>query len=177
MRAPYEREAAKRPRRTSFGATVNPGQFLKDATGDRRFWVIPITDIDIGALLALPETWFVQLWAEAYIGWQENPQGFRLSREERRHLDELNRDYREMLPLEEEIREVLDFILPLEQWGRFSSTELGKQLFISSYQPGLAPKIGRVLAKLAREDVRIERTILDGVPRYRLPLKKIMEVK
>ena len=33
-------------RKTSFYATVNNEEFLKDETGNRRYWVIPVEKID-----------------------------------------------------------------------------------------------------------------------------------
>ena len=59
IRAPYAREATDHPRRTSFCATVNPGEFLKDETGDRRFWVVPVDTIAQRMLKELPESWFI----------------------------------------------------------------------------------------------------------------------
>lgn len=170
IRAPYAAEPTEQPRRTSFGATVNPGRFLKDDTGDRRFFVIPVNGLDTNALYALSREWFIQLWAEVYIWWWESPNGFRLSRVEREHLNELNQQHREMLPGEEEIRLALDWDLPPEQWGRFTSTDIKRQLFPFDNSM-TAAKIGRVLAKLEREDKRIEKSILDGITRRTLPLK------
>lgn len=43
MRVPYGRLTEPRPRRSIFTATCNRDDFLKDETGSRRFWVIPIT--------------------------------------------------------------------------------------------------------------------------------------
>lgn len=172
IRAPYAAEPTEQPRRTSFGATVNPGQFLKDDTGDRRFFVVPVNDMDTDALYALPREWFIQMWAEVYIWWWESPNGFRLSKVEKEHLNELNQQHREMLPGEEEIRLALDWNLPPEQWGRFTSTDIKRQMFPFGSSM-TAAKIGRVLAKLERGDKRIERSILDGITCRTLPLKNM----
>ena len=170
IRAPYAREAETQPRRTSFCATVNPGTFLKDDTGDRRFWVVPVDKIALQTLIELPDSWFVQLWGEAVTWWVQNPQGFRLTAEERGRLEASNRRYRELLPGEEEIRQAFNFELPMERWGEFSGSELrGQLLFLDRTT---TQQVGRVLAKLAREDERITRRTLDGYPLYRLPLLK-----
>lgn len=170
VRAPYAPESVDRPRHTSFGATVNPAAFLKDETGDRRFWVVPVEEIDINALAALPEEWVMQLWAEVYIWWQENPQGFRLSRTERAHLDEMNRQHRETLPGEEALRLAFDFDLPVEKWGVFSASEL---LRTAVYGERItAGQLRRTLNKLMREDGRITRRILHGMQIYRVPILK-----
>jgi len=41
-RRPYAEMADEYARRTFFAATVNPEAFLKDDTGNRRFWVMPV---------------------------------------------------------------------------------------------------------------------------------------
>ena len=132
--------------------------------------MIPVTDINDKLLLALPDEWFMQLWAEAYIWWQQDPQGFRLSRSERQHLNELNRNHREALALEDDIRQALDYDLPLEQWGEFGASELGRRLWSFQYDPRDSIKVGRVLAKLEMEDSRITIRTLHGRRIYRLPL-------
>ena len=177
IRAPYAAESEDRPRRTSFGATVNPSQFLKDDNGDRRFFVIPVSELDTEALLALESPWFVQLWAQVYTWWWESPNGFRLSRVEREHLNNLNQQHRELLPAEEEIRLALDWNLPREEWGQFTSTDLKRQLFPA--EPQATPQqIGRVLAKLEREEAEItcKADSRSGVKTYTLPLKKTFSV-
>ena len=169
IRAPYAREATDKPRRTSFGATVNQEAFLRDETGARRFWVVPVEDMDTDEINRFPPEWFVQLWAEVYLWWWENPQGFRLSRTEREHLNQLNQQYQEALPGEEEVRQMLDFDLPTEAWKEFSASQFVK-LFL--YGEGITTRqAGRVLAKLAREDKRITKRTKDGCTLYRLPIK------
>lgn len=171
IRAPYAREATDRPRRTSFGATVNQEAFLRDETGARRFWVVPVEDMDTDELNRLPPEWFVQLWAEVYLWWRESPQGFRLSRTEREHLNQLNQQYQEALPGEEEIRQALDFDLPVEAWKEFSATQFTK-LFL--YGENITSRqTGRVLAGLAREDNRITKRIVRGCAVYLVPAKII----
>ena len=41
-RRPYAEASEDHPRRTNFAASVNSVEFLKDDTGNRRFWVLPI---------------------------------------------------------------------------------------------------------------------------------------
>lgn len=171
IRAPYAPEAVEHPRRTSFSATVNPEQFLKDDTGDRRFWVIPIQEVDLNQLLDLPAEWFVQLWAEVYLWWRQAPRGFRLTAVERAHLEELNRGYRTSLPGEEEIVEAFNWELPREQWGTFTPTALRTQLFFTDARIS-SQQVGRALARLAREDKRVEVSIKTHTKTriYKLPI-------
>ncbi len=169
IRAPYAHEAVDRPRHTSFCATVNPGQFLKDTTGDKRFFVVPVETVNLQKLTELPREWFIQVWAEMYEQWLKNPEGFRLSREELDTLDKSNQVYREALPGEEEIRSLFDFDLPFKQWNRFTPTELKKRYFYG--ERIIAAQIGRVLSKLEREDTRITHTTRANIKHYLLPIQ------
>jgi putative DNA primase/helicase len=61
-RAPYGRKREAYPRRTIYGATVNPSEFLVDQTGNRRFWLMPCASIVQDA-----EVDMQQVWAEACV--------------------------------------------------------------------------------------------------------------
>jgi predicted P-loop ATPase len=61
VRRPYARTTSKYPRRTVFCGSVNGDEFLKDPTGNRRWWVIPCDDIVFDETLDLNK-----LWAEMY---------------------------------------------------------------------------------------------------------------
>ncbi|MCI6003829.1 MAG: virulence-associated E family protein [Allisonella histaminiformans] len=69
-RAAYGRRTEKYPRRCVFFGTSNDGEFLKDATGNRRFW-----PVDVGVHPAKKSVWkdlpeeVDQVWAEAYAYW------------------------------------------------------------------------------------------------------------
>ncbi|NFN17315.1 hypothetical protein FDB52_05030 [Clostridium botulinum] len=65
-RVPYARCHEKHPRITTFCATVNPKDFLKDKTGSRRFWVIPIEKCDIEAMKQININEF---WGAVYNLW------------------------------------------------------------------------------------------------------------
>lgn len=61
VRPPYARGDLRIPRRTVFAATTNEDDFLRDATGSRRYWPVRVGQIDLDGLLAIKD----QLWAEA----------------------------------------------------------------------------------------------------------------
>lgn len=70
-RAAYGRRTEKYPRRCVFFGTSNDAEFLKDATGNRRFW-----PVDVGEHPAKKSIWrelpecVDQIWAEAYLYWK-----------------------------------------------------------------------------------------------------------
>lgn len=63
FRPPYGARMLKRPRHAVFGGTTNEDTFLRDATGDRRFWPIEVEEISVETLAAMR----LQLFAEALV--------------------------------------------------------------------------------------------------------------
>lgn len=61
IRMPYDRRAIVFPRRTTYLATVNEGEFLNDLTGGRRFW-----PVKIDRPLTYSEEFGAALWAQAW---------------------------------------------------------------------------------------------------------------
>jgi putative DNA primase/helicase len=61
FRPPYGRVATSFPRQCVFAGTTNEDNFIKDATGSRRFWAFRCGVIDLSALAHVRN----QLWAEA----------------------------------------------------------------------------------------------------------------
>ena len=70
-RPAYGRRLERHPRKCVFFATTNDKDFLKDATGNRRFWIIPV-----GINKSTKNIWndlpneVKQIWAEAFLYWQ-----------------------------------------------------------------------------------------------------------
>lgn len=146
-RAPYARNASSAPRRTSFCGTVNPKDYLRDETGSRRYWTIPIEQIDKQALFSLSRDWVHQLWYQVYFLYQQNKNSFRLSDTEMRQLQEDNAAFSVPMRYEEEVRGLLDFDLPVSQWEWWRPCEVAYRV------PGNPDvrQIGRVLLKLNGE--------------------------
>jgi putative DNA primase/helicase len=65
---PYARLASSHPRRCIFFGTINPEAtgYLTDSTGNRRYWPVSATKVDIDGIIARRD----QLWAEALVRYQ-----------------------------------------------------------------------------------------------------------
>lgn len=63
-RAPYERVSTDHPRQCVYVGTSNKDDFLRDPTGERRYWIIDVRahGVDLDAVA----TWRDRLWAAAY---------------------------------------------------------------------------------------------------------------
>lgn len=106
-RLPYGAQDIEAPRRTNFGATCNSTEFITDDGVSRRCWTVPITQpMELDALRAFP--WWAMVWKQAYAYTQKDMQGFRLTADERRQLNERNSNFAVQLPAEQECRDILD---------------------------------------------------------------------
>lgn len=69
-RMSYAREATRRAREFIIIGTTNDTQYLRDHTGDRRYWPIRVGKFDVEGLAKIRD----QLWAEALFLHLENPE-------------------------------------------------------------------------------------------------------
>lgn len=105
LRRAYDRHDSELIRRASIIATVNDSQFLKDPTGNRRFWVIPCRDTDQNHQVNI-----VQLWAQIKHYYKQGRK-YWFDKEELKKLNDYNRRF-ESYSLEEEL--IQTYIHPCE---------------------------------------------------------------
>lgn len=70
VRAPYGRKAFDLKRQSVFFGTTNEDVYLKDTTGNRRFWCVKVGQCDFDGLRKVRD----QLFAEAYFIFQNAPE-------------------------------------------------------------------------------------------------------
>lgn len=165
----YARSRVRRVRHTSFCGTVNPKNFLRDETGSRRFWVVPVEHIDIDKLLNLSSDTIHQIWVQAYSEWRSDMNGYRLTYAERADLSHDNAEFEATVMWQEEIEDLLDFDLPEEQCSEVTAAWLAQSVLRNGAKAGA---VGKALGAISKEHaiVRNVRTCKSRI--WRLPLKQ-----
>lgn len=87
VRRPYAKRESKYPRQTVFCASVNDQEFLKDSSGNVRFWVIPVTNLN-----AYHNIDMQQVWAQIATYYKQGVQWW-LTKEEEILLEQSNKQF------------------------------------------------------------------------------------
>ena len=115
-REPYGRRTAVYPRRCVFFGTTNDSEFLRDRTGNRRFWPVDVglNDLTKSVFKDL-ENEVPQIWAEAFMYWRLGEPLYLSGEIEQISLQEQN-THKESDVKESIIREFLEREIPID-WG------------------------------------------------------------
>ena len=109
-RTPYGKASLHYPRVTSFIGTVNDTEFLIDQTGNRRFAVIPLAlDLVIDYETQIKPFNALQLWSQVYelVKDKDKASCFRLTEDEKAHLEKRNSAFVKPMKGECEVLDVL----------------------------------------------------------------------
>lgn len=118
-RAAYGKRTDKYPRRCVFFGTSNEEEFLKDVTGNRRFW-----PVDVGVHPAGKSVWrdlpyeVDQIWAEAYLYWMLG-ESLYLPKELEKAAEAMQESHRELSGKEGIVHEFLERDIP-SNWDTMS---------------------------------------------------------
>lgn len=129
IRRPYAIAPERYPRKTAFYGTVNKSEFLKDETGDRRYWVIPVDDINIDDIKKID---IPQLWGEVMHLLKSDIISLNLNKEELKELNASNKDFRAKGALQIAVEEGFNWNTDKKYWNYISATEISKKLGIKT---------------------------------------------
>lgn len=122
FRAAYGRHVGWYPRRCVFFGTSNNGEYLRDKTGNRRFWPVDLAQQEATKdIFEHLEAEVDQLWAEAVARWKLGELLF-LSGDLAKTAYEEQEAHRERSPREGLIREFVERPVP-EGWSAYSLQE------------------------------------------------------
>lgn len=112
-RSPYGRRVQDHPRQCAFFGSTNDDEFLRDATGARRFWPVVVTDT--GRVMAdyLTNIIVDQIWAEAVQAFKAGEQWY-LSEEAESQAREIQDAHTEESAKAGLIREFVERKVPLD---------------------------------------------------------------
>lgn len=105
LRLPYDRTFTNYQRRTAFYASVNAREFLTDTSGNRRFWVVPVSHINYNHGIDMQQVW-AQVAEQLY---EKGNQNWFLTSEERAMLNDHNESYRTQSAVEDLLMEYVDW--------------------------------------------------------------------
>jgi hypothetical protein len=148
LRLPYMRAASCFPRRTAFGATVNEGQYLRDETGNRRYWTIKHGE----GLVGMHRIDVQQAWAQALQLWRDG-EPHALTRDELARLNTANEAHTEISPVEELLASKYDWT---NGWRGHALTATEALIAIGYDRPNRAQtrEAGMILRKLTGGEPR-----------------------
>lgn len=165
FREPYDRSETISYRKTSFCGSVNPKGYLRDETGNRRYWTISVSKINLNAVFEHSQEWYVQFWRQIHEDYKNNPKGYLLTPEEQNQLNKNNEKFEADVYGEDEFLTIFDITADESLWEFHTIAEIvnilndkNKGLNISSSQFGksLLPKIEKLAGK------EFERKIIKG---------------
>jgi hypothetical protein len=167
VRLPYGRDPRNSPRITSFCASCNSTEFLRDETGNRRFWIVQINQrINRKDMYAID---VLQLWKQIYdqaiVSFENH--GFRLSDAEQEENTRRSNDFQVPLKGEDEVRDKLCKITANENHTMEKITVTDWMERVGGFQKCSTRDVAKILTKLGYE---VKRGGIDG-SRFRiLPL-------
>ena len=173
-RKPYAEYSASHPRQCVFAGTTNEMAFLRDDTGERRYWVMPCAGQAGMAELGLKGTLpgftdeVPQIWAEAVVRWRERMYEMRRGNEPienvemmlylsdptlQAEMDERLAGFKLADTIREDIEEYLDTTLP-ENWDDMDAQE--RVDFFSPYWVGDRSKCTKRRETVTLKAIRTE---------------------
>ena len=127
VRKPYATDPEDHPRLSTFIGTTNDNEFLKDITGNRRYWVVRIKDIK-----DFSDVDIHRVWAEIYYAWKSKKLVPYMSmaeiEENEKIVDEVRRESSEEIAL----RDNYDWESNKELWKFQTYTDIKNKIGIFS---------------------------------------------
>lgn len=148
-RLPYARKSSRFPRLTAFLGTVNQSDYLKDDTGDRRYWTIPVE-----AIKGTEKININMVWAEVAYKVLIKREPHYLTAEEMNALNKSNTRFQNRTSEEIILLDRLGWDSDTDKWTWWLLSDLCIMLDIPNNRIRL---LGRAISRLMLEDNRIKK--------------------
>lgn len=123
VRNPYARKSTRLPRRTAYAASVNEETYLIDETGNRRWWTISVTAINLQHGLDM-----LQIWSEIYHMWKNGHITY-LNADLQNKVNDQNQSYEKIDPIHERLITFYQWDIPVDEYIERTATDIYHQLF------------------------------------------------
>lgn len=143
MRRSHAVKESSYPRRTVFFGSVNPQDFLKDPTGNRRFWTVPVRHIDHSHKLDMQ-----QVWAQVREI-EKSGAPHVLSLEDLDALNHENEGFQEIDPIFERVQVRYGWANKSARFVARTATEVAMDIGINNPAPREVSSVARALRALA----------------------------
>ena len=151
IRLPYAKTPLNYKRTCVFVGTTNTGQFLQDLTGNRRFFPIPSKGKPLLDVFEVEETTVQQIWAEAYLLYENGEKLFLDDPVDNAIADEYREEATEKSLFFMEIEEFLDMPVPTS-WDNMQLYD--KRSYYSRYKlDGITDKNSWKMDKTSSKEI------------------------
>lgn len=113
LRRPYAKSHDTYPRTTSFFGTVNKDEFLKDETGSRRYWIVPVVDLKRDYIT---QEELKEFWGEVMHLWKNKEEVPFLDKLETKELFKKNEEFNTTTPVQVNLENRFKWEAPKEEW-------------------------------------------------------------
>lgn len=148
LRKPYQRSSESYPRSTVFYATTNDRRFLKDDTGDRRYWTICVKGVNPGHNFPIS-----QLWGQMMYLAFDCKESHHLTAAEIAKLGKHNEPYKNLTAEVQLLLDMLDWDAPTSTWVQKTPSALCEDFKLSQSRNRM---MGKALNFLAERDSRVK---------------------
>ena len=160
-RKPYERLPELYPRLTSFYSTVNVEEFLKDDTGNRRYWTIPVVELCVDHEIELD-----MFWGEVVHMWKTGAITHYLNQEEIELLNQSNSSFEQKDDMLIKIMDSFEWDYDAEFYEPMKPSDIGRWCNITNLT-----RLGTTLKKIMQKYPACEKKRLGGGYIYMMPPK------
>jgi predicted P-loop ATPase len=166
-RVAYGKRVTKFPRQCVFFGTTNDNEFLKDKTGNRRFWpiVVGLNKRKKNLWTDMNQAEIDQIWAEAMDIWRQGEKLY-LEPEVEKEAQKVQESHTEQSTKEGMIREYLDMLLP----SSWSTMDIGaRRRFIHGCDFGEMEKGTVKRERVCAMEIWVE--LFQGDPKQMTPMQ------
>jgi putative DNA primase/helicase len=155
-RLAYKRRTTCNPIQWLYAGTTNNAEFLKDKTGNRRFWPVDTTaGAHTKSVFEGLDKERGQIWAEA-MQLYKNGETIFLNKEQEQQAGEQQEAHFEIDELDQVLDDKLNWEAPVDQWHEYTFTDIVTSLNLSDRQKGYAKQNLKLI--LSKKGVEQRRT-------------------